>query len=118
MLFALAVEVDAEGQIFAWPEEIQLLFQQQGVGAEIDIFLACYQAFDNLGDLGMHERFAAGDGDHRRAAFVYGAKTFLRREIFFQDMGRVLDLAASGASQVAAEQGLEHEHERVLFAAG
>ncbi len=76
------------------------------------------QAFDDLGNLGVHERFAAGDGDHGGSAFVDGAETFFRREIFFQDVGGVLDLAASGAGQVAAEQGLEHEHERVLLAPG
>ena len=40
------------------------------------------------------------------------------REILLQDVGRVLDFAASRAGQVAAEQRLEHEHERVLLAAG
>ena len=51
VLFALAVEVNAEGQILAGLEEMNLLFQQQGVGAEIDIFLARDQAFDDLADL-------------------------------------------------------------------
>ena len=118
VLFALAIEVHAEGEVFARLEEVEFLFQQQGVGAEIDIFLARDQAFDDLGDLGVHERFAAGDGDHGGAAFVDGAETFFGRKIFLQDVGGVLDLAASGAGQVAAEQGLEHEHERVLLAAG
>ena len=67
---------------------------------------------------GMHERLAAGDGDHGRAAFVDRAETFFRSEIVLQDVGGVLDLAASGAGQVAAEQGLEHEHERILLAPG
>ena len=33
-------------------------------------------------------------------------------------MGGVLDLAASGAGQVAAEQRFEHEHERIAIASG
>ncbi len=40
VLFALAVEVHAEGQVLARREEIEFLFQKQGVGTEIDIFLA------------------------------------------------------------------------------
>ena len=118
VLFALAVEVNGEGQILAGLEEVDLFFQQQRVGAEINVFLAGDQAFDDLVDLRMHERFAAGDGDHGGAAFVDGAETLFRAQILLQDVGGVLDLAASGAGQVAAEQRLEHEHERVLLASG
>src|SRR5208282_1569957 len=39
VLLALPVKVNAEGQIFAGLKEVNLLFQQQRVGAEIDIFL-------------------------------------------------------------------------------
>ena len=117
VLFALAVHVDAEGQVLAGLEEMDLLLQQQRVGAEIDVFLACDQALDDFVDLRVHERFAAGDGDHGGAAFVDRAEAFFGGEVFLQDVGGILDLAASGAGEVAAEQGLEHEHERVLLAA-
>ena len=33
-------------------------------------------------------------------------------------MGGILDLAAAGAGQIAAEQRLHHQHERIAFAAG
>ena len=118
MLFALAVEVHAEGQVLTRLEEMNLFFQQQGVGAEIDIFLARHQALDDLTDLRMHERLAAGDRHHGRSAFVNRAKTFFGRKIFLQNVRRVLNLAASGAGQVAAEQRLEHQHERILLAPG
>jgi len=68
--------------------------------------------------LRVHERLAAGDGNHGRAAFVDGSETLFRSEIFLEDVGGVLDLAASGASQVTAEEGLKHQHERVLLAPG
>jgi hypothetical protein len=84
VLFALAIEVDAEGQVLAGLEEMNLFFQQQGVGAEINIFLARDQAFHDLADLRVHERLAAGDGDHRCAAFVHGAETFFRVRSFFK----------------------------------
>src|SRR5258707_7416941 len=107
MLFALAVEVHAEGQILAGLEEMNFLFQQQGVGAEIDIFLARHQALDDLPDLRVHERLASGNGDHRRSALVNGAETFFWSQVFLQNVGRVLDLAASGARETAAELPLE-----------
>ena len=97
---------------------MNLFFEQQRVGAQINIFFARDQAFHDLADLRMHERLAAGNRDHGRAAFVDCAETFFRGEIFFQDVGRVLNLAASGARQVAAEQRLQHEHQRILFASG
>ena len=117
MLF-LAVHVDGKAQIFAGLEQVQLFLEQQRVGAEVNVFLAGDQAFNNLVNLGMHERFAAGDRDHRGAAFVHRLETFFRSEVFFQDVGGVLDLSASGARQIAAEQRLEHEHERVALASG
>ena len=39
------------------------------------------------------------------------------REIALENMGRVLDLAATRASQVAPEQRLQHHHQRVAFSA-
>jgi hypothetical protein len=61
----------------------------------------------------MHERFAAGDTDDGGAAFVGGFETFLGSELAFEDMGGVLDFTAAGAGEVAAEERLEHEHQRI-----
>src|ERR1700691_5623159 len=66
----------------------------------------------------MHHRFAAGDRDHGRSALIDRFEAGFGREICLQDVGRVLNLAASGASQIAAEQRLEHEHERIALASG
>jgi len=38
--------------------------------------------------------------------------------VLSQDLRRVLDLAAAGARQIATEQRLEHQDERVALAAG
>ncbi len=118
MLFALTVEVNAECQIFAGLEEMDFLFQQQRIGAQVDIFLARDQPFNDLANLGMHQRLAPRDRNHGRATFVHGAKTLFRGKVFFQDVGRILDFSASGASQVAAKQRLEHQHQRILLASG
>ena len=77
-----------------------------------------YEAFDDFVDLGVHERLAAGDGDDRSGALVDGIEALFGREIFFEDVGGILDFAASGAGEVAAEERLEHEDERIALAAG
>src|SRR4051794_32782201 len=59
VVLALAVNVNRERQVLARLEEIELLFQQQRVGAEINIFFALDQAGDDLTDLRMHKRLAA-----------------------------------------------------------
>ncbi len=40
VVFLLAVHVDAEGEIFARLEQVDLFLEQQGVGAEVDVLLA------------------------------------------------------------------------------
>ena len=118
MLLALPVEVDAKRQILTRLEEVEFLLKQQSIGAQIDISLARDQAFHNLADLRVHERLASRDRHHRCPAFVHGAEALLRGELLLKDVSRVLDFAAAGARQIAAKQGLEHEHERILLAAG
>src|SRR5437588_1935214 len=118
VLFALAVEVDRKSQVLTGLEEMDFFFQQQRIGAEIDIFFAGDQAFDDRFDLRVHQGLAAGDGNHGGAAFVDGAETFFGAEIFFEDVGRVLDLAASGAGQVTAEERFQHEDKWILLASG
>ena len=115
-MLALAVQVDGEGEVLARLEQRDLFLEQQRVGAEVDVFLARDQAFDDLVDLRMHQRFAAGDGDHGRAAFVDGFKTFFGRKVFLENVRRILDLAAARAGQVAAEQRLQHQDQRVALA--
>ena len=65
----------------------------------------------------MEEGFAAGDGDHGRAALVDRLEALLGGELGLEDVGGVLDLAAAGAGEVAAKERLEHEDERIALAA-
>ena len=104
VMLLLAIHVDGEGEVLAGREEVQLFFQQQRVGAEVDVLLARHQAFDDLVDLRVHQRLAAGDGDHGCAAFFDGVEALFGRQFILEDVGRVLDLAAAGAGQIAAEQ--------------
>ena len=84
VVLLLAVQVDAEGQVLARLEEVDLFLQQQRVGAEVDVLLARHQAFDDLVDLRVHQRLAAGDGDHRGAALVHRPEALLGGELRFR----------------------------------
>ena len=53
--------------------------------------------------------------DHRRAAFVDRLEALRHRQTLVEDLVGVVDLAAAGAGEVAAEQRLQHEHERVAL---
>src|SRR6185503_5649780 len=118
VMFFLAVKVNAEGQILRRSEKMDLLFQEQRVRTQINVFLAGDEAFDDFPDLRVQQRLATGDRDHRRPAFLYRLKTLFRRELALEDMAGILDLAAAGTSQVAAEQRLQHQDERIPLASG
>ena len=48
-------------KILARLELVEFFFQQQRVRAEVNVFLARDQAFDDLRNLRMHQRLAARD---------------------------------------------------------
>src|SRR5665213_3453530 len=106
----VAVEMHRPDEIRAGLEPVDLLFHQQRVGAEVDELLARDDALDDLLDLAMEEGLAAGDRHDGRAAFVDRLEAFRDREALVQDLVGIVDLAAAGAGEVAAEQRLEHEH--------
>ena len=81
-------------------------------------FFALHELGDQPVDVGVHERLAAGDAHDRRAALVHRREALLDGQVLLEDLGRVLDLAAAGARQIAAEQRLEHEHQRIALPAG
>src|SRR5205807_6935737 len=95
----------------------QPAFEQDRVRAEVDELLALHEARDDLVDLRVHQWLAAGDRDDRRSALFGGIPALLRREVRVEDVLRVLDLAATGAREVASIQRLEHEHERIALVA-
>jgi hypothetical protein len=120
VLLAEPVEVHAEREVLRGREEagLELLLQEDGVGAQIDVLAARDQLLGETADVGVHQRLAAGDRDDRSAALVHRRQALLDRQVLFQDLGRVLDLAAAGAREIAAEQRLEHEHQRIALPAG
>ena len=109
------VHVDAEGEEFGGLKEVEFAFEEESVGAEINIFFPGDEALDNFIDLGVDEGFPAGNGDHGGTAFIGGGPALFRGEALAKDVVGVLDFAATGAGKVATEEGLEHEDERVVF---
>ena len=101
------VEVDGEGEVGGGGEEVELLLQQESVGAEVDESLALHQRLDDLVDLLVHEWLTTGDGDHGCPALLGRGNRLLDGEPASQDVVGVLDLAAAGAGEVALVEGLE-----------
>src|SRR5581483_6549537 len=116
VVFPLPVHVNGEREVLAGLEKIDLLLEKKCVSAEIDVFLARDKAFDDFGDLWMKQGLATRDRDRGRATFIGRPEAFFGRELHLQNVGRVLNFAASRARQVAAKQRLEHEHKRILLA--
>ena len=115
VVLPLAVHVDGERQILARLEQVELLLQQQRVGAQVNVLLARDQPLDDLLDLRMQQRLAAGNATigvpHSSTALKHSSG----RQLRLQDVRGILDLAAARARQVAAEQRLQHQHQRILL---
>jgi hypothetical protein len=107
--------VDAEGEEFGGLKEVELAFEEEGVGAEVDIFFAGDEAFDDLVDLRVDQGFATGNGDHGGATLIGGGPALFRGEALAENVVGILDFAATGAGKVATEERLEHEDERIVF---
>src|SRR6266851_410440 len=65
----------------------------------------------------MQQRFAAGDRNHRGSALFDRLEAVFGRKLRLQDVRGILNLAAAGARQIAAEQRLQHQHQRILLPA-
>ena len=113
----VAVEMDRPREERARLILRQLLVHQQRVGAQIDELFPRNDAANDFGQLFMEEWFATGDRNHRRAAFVDRVQGIFHRHVLVQDRIGIVDFSAAGASQVAPEQGLKHQHERIALAA-
>ncbi len=110
-----AVHVHDPGEVVRGREAVEAPAQEHGVRAQVDVDLAGHELFDHALDVGVQQRLAAGDRHHGRAALLDGAEHVLDREALAQDLGRVLDLAAARAGQVAGEERLDLDDEGVVL---
>src|SRR6267143_2844561 len=119
VLLAEAVHVDAEGEVLGGLEEarLELLLEEDRVGAEVDVLLPRHERGHEAADFRVHERLAARDRHQRRAALVHRGQALLHAQVLLEDLRRVLDLAAPRACEVAAEEGLQHEDEGITCGA-
>src|ERR1700730_1720328 len=116
VVLAQSVQMHGEEEIRRGLEQMQLLLQKQRIGAERDELLLGHEAFDDICDLAVNERLASRNGDHGRAALIGGIKAFLDGEATVEDRIGIVDFAATDASKIAAEERLEHQHQRIAFA--
>src|SRR5271165_3853913 len=65
----------------------------------------------------MNEWFAPRDGDNWRAALVDGLQTLASGQPPIENRLGVVDLAASGAGEVATEQRLQHQNQWIAIPA-
>src|SRR5262245_35325639 len=118
MHFLVAVKVYRPGEEYAWLVLRKPFLHKQCVGAKVDELLARDDAAHDFRQLLVQQRFAAGDGDNRRTTFVDGMQRVLDGHILVQDRIGIVDFSASGASQVASEQRLKHQDQRITLSAG
>ena len=116
MHLRIAIQMNREIEIGRRLEQAELLFQQQRVGADRDDLSARYGAIDYSADLFVQERLPPCDHHDGSAAFIDCGQTIDQRQSLIEDLVGIIDLAATSASQVAAEQWLQHQHQRITLA--
>ena len=118
VMIPLPIQVDGEGQVLRRRELGQPPLQFERVGAKVNVLLARDEAVDDLDNLRMQQRLTTGNRNHRHAALFNRGETLFRRELLLQNVRRILHLAAPCAGQVAAEERLQHQHQRIALVAG
>ena len=110
-----AVQVDAQGQAVGTGQSGQGFFQENTVGAKINVLAAVHQFLHQFEDRGIEQGLAPGDGDHRDAAFFHRAQALLQGQGLAQGLPIFLDAAATRAGQVALMGGLQHQDQGELL---
>src|ERR1700729_1688480 len=116
MHLLVAVEMDRPGEIGARLVLIDLLFEQQRIGADDRKFFARNDALDDLRQVSVQQRLPPRHNDYGRATLIDRGQRILNGDPFVKNGVGIVDLAAAGASEVATEQRLEHQHERIALA--
>ena len=110
-----AVEMDGKREIFRRRELVEMFFEQQRIGAEVNEFLAGHQTSGNLANLRMQQGFAAGNGDNRGAALLGRCEALLWRQLFPENVSGILNFPAASTGEVTAEQWFQHQNQRIAI---
>ena len=113
----VAIEMNRPREIGARRVLIDLLLKQQRIGAYNRELLARDDPLDDLRQLLVQKRLAASHDDHRARRIRRPSLERVRdRNPLVENSVGIVDLAAARASQIAPEQRLQHQHERIALA--
>ena len=116
MHFRIAIEVNRPVEVAVRRVAVEVFAKKKRVGADGHEFPSGDRALHDLGKILVQQRLAARDHHDRRAAFVDRREAIGERQTLVEDLVRIIDLAAARASEIAAEQGFEHQDERKALA--
>src|ERR1700733_1169109 len=111
----IAVQMDRKCQVRRRLVFVNVLGEQNRIGAQVDEFLACHDAGDDLRHFLMNQWLAAWNGYDGRATFVHRAQCVFQTHALLENLLGVIDLPAPGAGEIALKQRLEHQNQRVAL---
>src|SRR3984893_5550332 len=116
MHFRVAIEVNRPVEVAVRRVAVEVFRKKKRVGADGHEFASGDRALHNLGKILMQQWLAAGDHHDWRAAFVDRREAVGERQALVENLVWIIDLTAARASEIAAEQGFEHQDERKALA--
>ena len=90
---------------------LQLLPHEHAVRADIDDAALREQPGHQFLDLGIDQRFAAANRNHRRAALLRGRQAILEGHHVLEAGGILANAATAGAGQIAGVERFELQHQ-------
>src|SRR4051794_881130 len=113
MALAIPVQMYRKRKVGRRFELMHAFLEQQRIGAQIDEFFALDDAFDDAHDVFVNERLAAWNRYDRRTALVHRCEALGNAQTAIEDLVGIVDFAATGTREIAAEQRLQHQHDRI-----
>jgi hypothetical protein len=92
-----------------------VISEKKPIGTKVDKLLLIDEGGGDPWHLFVHEWLASRDGYDGRTTFLGCRKAFFGAETSVENFFWIVDLSTSGTAQVAAKQGLKHQHQRIPF---
>jgi len=106
------VEVDDERQSNGRVELVELLLQQEAVGAEVDEPSVGDDGPYDVVDLSVQEGLASRNRHNRRVGRAHRCETLVDAQAPINDVAILAHAATAGAGEIAGLERLEHRHQR------